>query len=278
MNPIKFHFYSYVANQATGTKIASNFWHEIKPQSHYNQGYSESLGRKSTVDDYSTWDIVKATQSFFDHSMHSVLPLGIYLATKFWIVALFYNFGKSWKSDPGIIKASEEQKKKTGGFIVQPAIQRMDSGRTSLRLRIAEAAMHCRRKKYCYCNELEDSLCNQLFNGWILDVHHSDCYLLALDVLDVLEQYFPFHVGGSADYVSDVPGITTNERMNARRYKHFKVTTTSIESPFNHGCVRNIIDFFEYRCCGLIRLIIVDWTKQYTIEYDQTTGSGYQLV
>lgn len=27
-------------------------------------------------------------------------------------------------------------------------------------------------------------------------------------------------------------GITTNERMNARRYKHFKVTTTSIESPF----------------------------------------------
>lgn len=27
-------------------------------------------------------------------------------------VALFYNFGKSWKSDPGIIKATEEQKKK----------------------------------------------------------------------------------------------------------------------------------------------------------------------
>lgn len=27
-------------------------------------------------------------------------------------------------------------------------------------------------------------------------------------------------------------GITTNERMNARRYKHFKVTATSIESPF----------------------------------------------
>lgn len=27
-------------------------------------------------------------------------------------MALLYNFGKSWKSDPGIIKASEEQKKK----------------------------------------------------------------------------------------------------------------------------------------------------------------------
>uniref|UniRef100_A0A8C9G2H4 Palmitoyltransferase n=1 Tax=Pavo cristatus TaxID=9049 RepID=A0A8C9G2H4_PAVCR len=73
-------------------------------------------------------------------------------------------------------------------------------------------------------------------------------------------------------------GITTNERMNARRYKHFKVTTTSIESPFNHGCIRNIIDFFEFRCCGLFRPVIVDWTRQYTIEYDQTSGSGYQLV
>uniref|UniRef100_A0A1A8LHE1 protein S-acyltransferase n=1 Tax=Nothobranchius pienaari TaxID=704102 RepID=A0A1A8LHE1_9TELE len=35
---------------------------EIKPQSHYNHGYSESVSRKNHVDDYSTWDIVKATQ------------------------------------------------------------------------------------------------------------------------------------------------------------------------------------------------------------------------
>uniref|UniRef100_A0A667G080 protein S-acyltransferase n=1 Tax=Lynx canadensis TaxID=61383 RepID=A0A667G080_LYNCA len=36
--------------------------HEIKSQSHYNHGYGESLGRKTHIDDYSTWDIVKATQ------------------------------------------------------------------------------------------------------------------------------------------------------------------------------------------------------------------------
>lgn len=46
----------------------------------------------------------------------------------------------------------------------------------------------------------------------------------------------------------------------------------------SHGCFRNLIDFFEIRCCGLFRPVTVDWTTQYTIEYDQTSGSGYQLV
>ncbi|KAF4079933.1 hypothetical protein AMELA_G00184070 [Ameiurus melas] len=35
---------------------------ELKPQSHYNHGYNENISRKNHVDDYSTWDIVKATQ------------------------------------------------------------------------------------------------------------------------------------------------------------------------------------------------------------------------
>ncbi|KAF7248895.1 Palmitoyltransferase ZDHHC17 [Varanus komodoensis] len=125
---------------------------------------------------------------------------------------------------------------------------------------------------------LGNSLSHYLHNRWVLDIYYTNSYLFTLDVLDVSEQCVSFHVGSCAANVSDVSGITTNERMNARRYKHFKVTTTSIESPFNHGCIRNIIDFFEFRCCGLFRPVIVDWTRQYTIEYDQTSGSGYQLI
>lgn len=53
----------------------------------------------------------------------------------------------------------------------------------------------------------------------------------------------------------------------------------SLSLPLSsHGCFRNLIDFFELRCCGLFRPVTVDWTTQYTIEYDQTSGSGYQLV
>ncbi|KAK7878146.1 hypothetical protein WMY93_031227 [Mugilogobius chulae] len=207
------------------------------------------------------------SKAFFDHSMHSALPLGIYLATKFWMyctwfywlwndillhfkfhvpflittVFLFYNFGKSWKSDPGIIKASEEQKKKT---IVELA----ETGSLDLSIFCSTCLIRKPiRSKHC-------AVCNRCIAKFD---HHC-----------------PW-VGNCVDRSSR---NHNHERMNARRYKHFKVTATSIESPFNHGCMRNLIDFFELRCCGLLRPVSVDWTSQYTIEYDQTSGSGYQLV
>lgn len=50
---------------------------------------------------------------FLDPAAH--LPFAtVHLPFLINTLALFYNFGKSWKSDPGIIKASEEQKKKVG--------------------------------------------------------------------------------------------------------------------------------------------------------------------
>lgn len=75
--------------------------------------------------------------------------------------------------------------------------------------------------------------------------------------------------------------LSLGENVNMRSYiKSFVLTEFSflLGSDFSHGCVRNIIDFFEFRCCGLFRPVIVDWTRQYTIEYDQISGSGYQLV
>uniref|UniRef100_A0A8C6KKZ4 protein S-acyltransferase n=1 Tax=Nothobranchius furzeri TaxID=105023 RepID=A0A8C6KKZ4_NOTFU len=235
------------------------------------------------------------SKAFFDHSMHSALPLGIYLATKFWMyttcvfldfpehlsfstvhlpflintLALFYNFGKSWKSDPGIIKASEEQKKKVTVFEVGIIA-------TSwaifpiwlyLCLSLPDWRIHCATSYtkdgfWLYLTQIA-SCSPWIFWMFINSVFH----FMWVAVLIMCQLYQIAALG-----------ITTNERMNARRYKHFKVTATSIESPFNHGCVRNLIDFFEIRCCGLIRPVAVDWTTQYTIEYDQTSGSGYQLV
>ncbi|KAL4659567.1 palmitoyltransferase ZDHHC17-like [Arapaima gigas] len=301
------------------------------------------------------------SKSFFDHSMHSALPLGIYLATKFWMyitwvfwfwndilftvelpcsfsqitcrsnvavvsswtnVALFYNFGKSWKSDPGIIKASEEQKKKTIVELAETGSLDLSIFCSTCLIRKPIRSKHCAVCNRCiakfdhHCPWVGNCVGagnHRYFIGYLFFLLCMICWMIYGCIC-----YWRIHCAtsytkdGFWTYVTQIAscspwvfwmflnsvfhfmwvavlimcqmyqiaclGITTNERMNARRYKHFKVTTTSIESPFNHGCIRNLIDFFEYRCCGLIRPVVVDWTTQYTIEYDQTSGSGYQLV
>ncbi|XP_015416816.1 PREDICTED: palmitoyltransferase ZDHHC17 isoform X2 [Myotis davidii] len=287
------------------------------------------------------------SKSFFDHSMHSALPLGIYLATKFWMyvtwffwfwndlnflfihlpflansVALFYNFGKSWKSDPGIIKATEEQKKKTIVELAETGSLDLSIFCSTCLIRKPVRSKHCGVCNRCiakfdhHCPWVGNCVGagnHRYFMGYLFFLLFMICWMIYGCI-----SYWGLHCettytkDGFWTYITQIAtcspwmfwmflnsifhfmwvavllmcqmyqisclGITTNERMNARRYKHFKVTTTSIESPFNHGCVRNVIDFFEFRCCGLFRPVIVDWTRQYTIEYDQISGSGYQLV
>lgn len=287
------------------------------------------------------------SKAFFDHSMHSALPLGIYLATKFWMyctwfywlwnvlpfatvhvpflittVALFYNFGKSWKSDPGIIKASEEQKKKTIVELAETGSLDLSIFCSTCLIRKPIRSKHCAVCNRCiakfdhhcpWVGNCVGSGNHRYFMGYLFFLLCMICWMIYGCI-----SYWRVHCGTSYTkdgfwlYLTQIAscspwmfwmflnsifhfmwvavlimcqlyqiaalGITTNERMNARRYKHFKVTATSIESPFNHGCMRNLIDFFEIRCCGLIRPVSVDWTTQYTIEYDQTSGSGYQLV
>ncbi|KAG8137907.1 hypothetical protein E2320_003840 [Naja naja] len=283
--------------------------------------------------DIDSW-LIKGLISFFDHSMHSALPLGIYLATKFWIflfihlpflansVALFYNFGKSWKSDPGIIKATEEQKKKTIVELAETGSLDLSIFCSTCLIRKPVRSKHCGVCNRCiakfdhHCPWVGNCVGagnHRYFMGYLFFLLFMICWMIYGCI-----SYWGIHchtsytTDGFWTYVTQIAtcspwmfwmflnsvfhfmwvavllmcqmyqisclGITTNERMNARRYKHFKVTTTSIESPFNHGCIRNIIDFFEFRCCGLFRPVIVDWTRQYTIEYDQTSGTGYQLV
>uniref|UniRef100_A0A7N8WT53 Palmitoyltransferase n=1 Tax=Mastacembelus armatus TaxID=205130 RepID=A0A7N8WT53_9TELE len=288
------------------------------------------------------------SKAFFDHSMHSALPLGIYLATKFWIylsttflnltahlpfatvhvpflintMALFYNFGKSWKSDPGIIKASEEQKKKTIVELAETGSLDLSIFCSTCLIRKPIRSKHCAVCNRCiakfdhhcpWVGNCVGSGNHRYFMGYLFFLLCMICWMIYGCI-----SYWRIHCATSYAkdgfwlYLTQIAscspwmfwmflnsifhfmwvavlimcqlyqiaalGITTNERMNARRYKHFKVTATSIESPFNHGCIRNLIDFFEIRCCGLIRPVTMDWTTQYTIEYDQTSGSGYQLV
>uniref|UniRef100_A0A8C6NIN8 Palmitoyltransferase n=1 Tax=Nothobranchius furzeri TaxID=105023 RepID=A0A8C6NIN8_NOTFU len=260
---------------------------------------------------------------FPEHLSFSTVHLPFLINT----LALFYNFGKSWKSDPGIIKASEEQKKKTIVELAETGSLDLSIFCSTCLIRKPIRSKHCAVCNRCiakfdhHCPWVGNCvgattfflLCFIPTCPWFVPVlvpiwlylclslpdwrihcatsYTKDGFWLYLTQIASCSPWIfwmfinsVFHFMWVAVlimcqlYQIAALGITTNERMNARRYKHFKVTATSIESPFNHGCVRNLIDFFEIRCCGLIRPVAVDWTTQYTIEYDQTSGSGYQLV
>uniref|UniRef100_A0AAQ4NWB9 Palmitoyltransferase n=1 Tax=Gasterosteus aculeatus aculeatus TaxID=481459 RepID=A0AAQ4NWB9_GASAC len=260
-------------------------------------------------------------RAFFDHSMHSALPLGIYLATKFWMYATwFYWFWndilfrlkmrrrRSAFSDPGIIKASEEQKKKTIVELAETGSLDLSIFCSTCLIRKPIRSKHCAVCNRCiakfdhhcpWVGNCVGSGNHRYFMGYLFFLLCMICWMIygcisywrihcatsyAKDgfwlYLTQIASCSPwmfwmflnsiFHLMWVAVlimcqlYQIAALGITTNERMNARRY--------------NHGCIRNLIDFFEIRCCGLIRPMAVDWTTQYTIEYDQSSGSGYQLV
>lgn len=52
-------------------------------------------------------------------------------------------------------------------------------------------------------------------------------------------------------------GMTTNERINRGRYKHF--TELGGKSPFDQGPLRNIAEFFGFSCFGLLKVKKNNW-------------------
>uniref|UniRef100_A0A665VD63 Palmitoyltransferase n=1 Tax=Echeneis naucrates TaxID=173247 RepID=A0A665VD63_ECHNA len=235
-------------------------------------------------------------------------------------LALFYNFGKSWKSDPGIIKASEEQKKKTIVELAETGSLDLSIFCSTCLIRKPIRSKHCAVCNRCiakfdhhcpWVGNCVGSGNHRYFMGYLFFLLCMICWMMYGCI-----SYWRIHCATSYAkdgfwlYLTQIAscspwmfwmflnsvfhfmwvavlimcqlyqiaalGITTNERMNARRYKNLKGSISW--RSLVHGCIRNLIDFFEIRCCGLIRPVTVDWTTQYTIEYDQTSGSGYQLV
>ena len=63
-----------------------------------------------------------------------------------------------------------------------------------------------------------------------------------------------------------VLAMTTNERMNAGRYRHFQSAGRgNHKSPFDRGWRKNLVDFMGWRLGGVLRPSQVDWSKQFEV-------------
>jgi len=73
--------------------------------------------------------------------------------------------------------------------------------------------------------------------------------------------------------------MTTNERMNQGRYKHFHRGPRGVyRSPFDKGIWQNLVDFTQWRCGGMLRPSRIDWTKQFEVDDDHTGGDKVPLI
>uniref|UniRef100_A0A672H0N4 Palmitoyltransferase n=1 Tax=Salarias fasciatus TaxID=181472 RepID=A0A672H0N4_SALFA len=59
-------------------------------------------------------------------------------------------------------------------------------------------------------------------------------------------------------------GLTTAERTNLTLHQRKLRQNVSLrQNPYNLGVVRNLVSFFQLRCCGLFKPAVIDWTQQF---------------
>lgn len=76
--------------------------------------------------------------------------------------------------------------------------------------------------------------------------------------------------------------MTTNEKMNRGRYRHFQENRG--KSPFTRGPFHNFIDFFNISFFGIAKPVQIDWMNYFdlhkNIEHEPllTTSENFQFI
>uniref|UniRef100_A0A8C9YYX5 Palmitoyltransferase n=1 Tax=Sander lucioperca TaxID=283035 RepID=A0A8C9YYX5_SANLU len=74
-------------------------------------------------------------------------------------------------------------------------------------------------------------------------------------------------------------GLTTAERTSLTLHQRKLRQSVSLrQNPYNLGVVRNLVSFFQMRCCGLFKPAIIDWTQQFPPDRDQRVFGHTDMV
>ncbi|XP_078110001.1 putative palmitoyltransferase ZDHHC13 [Sander vitreus] len=74
-------------------------------------------------------------------------------------------------------------------------------------------------------------------------------------------------------------GLTTAERTSLTLHQMKLRQSVSLrQNPYNLGVVRNLVSFFQVRCCGLFKPAIIDWTQQFPPDRDQRVFGHTDMV
>ncbi|XP_064599843.1 palmitoyltransferase ZDHHC17-like isoform X2 [Liolophura sinensis] len=275
------------------------------------------------------------TRYFFDQTVQEILPISLYLSTKFWMywtwfvyfwpyvsdfttqllfgintILLMYNFLKAWKMDPGYVKVAREEKIQNILDLAENQSMTLEQFCSTCLTRRPIRSKHCSMCNRCvakfdhHCPWVGNCVGannHKYFIGYLFFLfglimwfmHGCFTYWDAncpwsfyeegiTGVLWKICSHSPWvgwmglngliHLGWVAAllccqlYQVIFLSMTTNERLNIHRYSHFNAgKPNSHASPFHRGYLKNLVDFFGWRCCGLCRPNKVDWTKEFEL-------------
>ncbi|XP_052418041.1 putative palmitoyltransferase ZDHHC13 isoform X2 [Carassius gibelio] len=241
------------------------------------------------------------------------------------ITALLYYYLRSCRTDPGIIKATEEEKKKNIVVLAEAGFLDPRIFCTSCMMRKPMRANHCFSCDACVAKQDHhsiwingcigarnhpyfvlflvalNSLCVWMFYGSIIywskhcPAHYTEQgvwgVLTALTGCSPWVLYifcFAFLNASWASILLLVQlyqiaflGLTTAERANLmHRQRKLPQAFSLRQNPFNLGVMRNLVNFFQWRCCGLCKPVVLDWTQQYPmgLSRDHPMFSGPDVV
>ncbi|ROL44046.1 Palmitoyltransferase ZDHHC13 [Anabarilius grahami] len=241
------------------------------------------------------------------------------------ITALLYYYLRSCRTDPGIVKATEEEKKKNIVVLAEAGCLDPRIFCTSCMMRKPMRANHCFSCNACVAKQDHHSiwingcigarnhpffvlflvalnfLCMWMFYGSIMywskhcPLHYTEegvwgvvTALMGCSPWVLYIFFFTFFHTSWASillllqlYQIAFLGLTTAERANlTHRQRKLPQAFSLRQNPFNLGVVRNLVNFFQCRCCGLCKPMVLDWTQQYPmgLSRDHPMFSGPDAV
>uniref|UniRef100_A0A3P8RLJ4 Palmitoyltransferase n=1 Tax=Amphiprion percula TaxID=161767 RepID=A0A3P8RLJ4_AMPPE len=234
--------------------------------------------------------------------------------------ALLYYYLRTYRTDPGFVKATEEEKKMNVLVLAEAGCLDPRIFCTSCMIKKPMRTSHCFYCDACVAKQDHHSIwtngcigarnhhyfilflfCLVLMDAWMFYgclVYWSNHCVLHYEeqglwgVVSVLVSCSPwllcvfllafYHTCWASLslllqlYQIAFLGLTTAERTNLTLHQRKLRQTGSLrQNPYNLGVVRNLVSFFQLRCCGLFKPAVIDWTQQFPPGRDQQHVFGH---
>ncbi|XP_076003082.1 putative palmitoyltransferase ZDHHC13 [Genypterus blacodes] len=288
------------------------------------------------------------SRSFPSVPFQSLLPAASLMASIFWMLvtwclwflpdgpsatvqvlftinatALLYYYLRTCRTDPGFVKATEEEKKMNVLVLAEAGCLDPRIFCTSCMIKKPMRANHCFTCDACVAKQDHHSIWTNSCIG-ARNHHFFVLFLLSLSTMGAWMfygciQYWLDHCalhyaeqglwGALSALVSCSPwvlcifflalyhtswsvlilvlqlyqiaflGLTTAERSSLTNHQMKLGQSMSLrQNPYNLGVVRNLLSFFQLRCCCFFKPAIIDWTQQFPPGRDQHVFGHTDMV